>query len=280
MDGWKIRRVVDLQEDSPPVERLKALATLSSRQAHCFCIAVLDGGAQADLTGLKPWLSVILPGRASLQKQTGTVKGNVTTLSLPRICYSERGDVLIVISLMSADGETQIPLYGCVMRVTEDGTDELIDEAHVVPSVSELLAQIDACRAATKQANTAADSANTVAKTVQKKLDNGDFIGPQGPQGKTGETGATGPEGKTGKTGATGPQGPQGETPYIGGNGNWFVGSTDTGVKAQEPRGQDGTGSGTVRSVCGVEADDYGNVALTIGISMDENGAGTITLGR
>ena len=121
---------------------------------------------------------------------------------------------------------------------------------------------------------------NTVAQTVQKKLDNGDFIGPQGPQGKTGETGATGPEGKTGKTGATGPQGPQGETPYIGENGDWFVGSTDTGVKAQGPRGQDGTGSGTVRSVCGVEADEYGNVALTIGISMDENGAGTITLGR
>ena len=36
MDGWKIRRTVNLQEDSPPVERLKALATLSSRQALAF----------------------------------------------------------------------------------------------------------------------------------------------------------------------------------------------------------------------------------------------------
>ena len=44
MDGWKIRRAVDLQEDSPPVERLRALATLSSRQAHDFVIVVLDGG--------------------------------------------------------------------------------------------------------------------------------------------------------------------------------------------------------------------------------------------
>lgn len=43
MDGWKIRRAVDLQEDSPPVERLRALATLSSRQAHDFVIVVLDG---------------------------------------------------------------------------------------------------------------------------------------------------------------------------------------------------------------------------------------------
>ena len=43
MDGWKIRRAVDLQRDSPPIERLRAMATLSSRQAHCFLITVLDG---------------------------------------------------------------------------------------------------------------------------------------------------------------------------------------------------------------------------------------------
>lgn len=94
MDGWKIRRTVNLQEDSPPVERLKALATLSSRQAHCFCITVLDGGAQADLTGLKPWLSMILPGRASLQKQVGKVQANVVSVTLPKIGYAERGDVV------------------------------------------------------------------------------------------------------------------------------------------------------------------------------------------
>ena len=61
MDGWKIRRAVDLQEDSPPVERLRALATLSSRQAHDFVIVVLDGDKPADLTGMQPWLSMILP---------------------------------------------------------------------------------------------------------------------------------------------------------------------------------------------------------------------------
>ena len=53
MDGWKIRRAVDLQEDSPPVERLRALATLSSRQAHDFVIVVLDGDKPADLTGMQ-----------------------------------------------------------------------------------------------------------------------------------------------------------------------------------------------------------------------------------
>ena len=35
-------------------------------------------------------------------------------------------------------------------------------------------------------------------------------------------------------------KGDPGETPYIGGNGNWFVGDVDTGIKAQGPKGDKG----------------------------------------
>ena len=224
MDGWKIRRAVDLQEDSPPVERLRALATLSSRQAHDFVIVVLDGDKPADLTGMQPWLSMILPGRASLQKQVGSVQANVVSVTLPKIGYAERGDVSIILSLMDEDGQTQIPLYGCVIRVMEDSTDTIIDEEKVIPSLVELLAQFDACKAAASAANTAAgkaisaaSGAQKVANDVQKKLDNGEFVGAQGPKGDTGaqgprgEKGDTGERGPQGETGATGPQGPKGK---------------------------------------------------------------------
>lgn len=227
MDGWKIRRAVDLQEDSPPVERLRALATLSSRQAHDFVIVVLDGDKPADLTGMQPWLSMILPGRASLQKQVGKVQANVVSVTLPKIGYAERGDVSIILSLMDKDGQTQIPLYGCVMRVMEDSTDTIIDEGNVIPSLAELLAQFDACKAAAGAANTAAgkaisaaSSAQKVTSDVQKKLDNGEFVGAQGPKGEKGDTGVqgargekgdTGERGPQGETGATGPQGPKGD---------------------------------------------------------------------
>ena len=253
MDGWKIRRAVDLQEDSPPVERLRALATLSSRQAHDFVIVVLDGGMPADLTGMQPWLSMILPGRASLQKQVGSVQANVVSVTLPKIGYAERGDVSIILSLMDEDGQTQIPLYGCVIRVMEDSTDTIIDEEKVIPSLAELLAQFDACKAAAGAANTAAgkaisaaSGAQKVANDVQKKLDNGEFVGAQGPkgekgepgpQGPQGETGATGPQGPKGETGATGPQGPKGETGAIGPQGP----RGETGATGpQGPKGKDG----------------------------------------
>ena len=219
MDGWKIRRAVDLQEDSPPVERLRALATLSSRQAHDFVIVVLDGDKPADLTGMQPWLSMILPGRASLQKQVGSVQANVVSVTLPKIGYAERGDVSIILSLMDEDGQTQIPLYGCVIRVMEDSTDTIIDEEKVIPSLAELLAQFDACKAAASAANTAAgkaisaaSGAQKVANDVQKKLDNGEFVGAQGPKGEKGDTGAQGPRGEKGDTGERGPQGETGAT--------------------------------------------------------------------
>ena len=62
--------------------------------------------------------------------------------------------------------------------------------------------------------------------------------GPQGIPGEKGETGEQGPKGDTGEkgdkgdTGTTGPQGEPGITPSIGENGNWFIGTEDTGVSA------------------------------------------------
>mgnify|MGYP001851654112 FL=1 len=67
--------------------------------------------------------------------------------------------------------------------------------------------------------------------------------GPQGPQGPKGDTGAQGPKGDTGATGAkgaTGAQGPAGTTPTIGSNGNWFLGSTDTGKPSRGATGAQG----------------------------------------
>ncbi len=67
----------------------------------------------------------------------------------------------------------------------------------------------------------------------------------------TGQTGATGPIGPSGASGLPGVSGLPGEdgedglTPYIGENGNWWIGDTDTGVQAEGQDGQDGQG-GTV----------------------------------
>ena len=59
-------------------------------------------------------------------------------------------------------------------------------------------------------------------------------------EGQDGADGATGPAGPAGENGEDGKDGADGETPYIGDNGNWWIGTTDTGVKAEGQDGADG----------------------------------------
>ena len=54
---------------------------------------------------------------------------------------------------------------------------------------------------------------------------------------------SVGPQGPKGDTGATGPQGPKGAdgiTPTIGANGNWYLGTTDTGKPSRGAAGAKG----------------------------------------
>lgn len=60
--------------------------------------------------------------------------------------------------------------------------------------------------------------------------------GPAGEKGEQGEQGIQGVQGEKGDKGAHGEKGDKGDnglTPHIGENGNWWIGETDTGVKAE-----------------------------------------------
>lgn len=67
--------------------------------------------------------------------------------------------------------------------------------------------------------------------------------GPQGPQGVKGDTGEKGATGATGPQGPAGPKGADGSngvTPTIGSNGNWYLGTTDTGKPSRGATGIQG----------------------------------------
>lgn len=238
------------------VTAMPSLFAQGDKLAHTLRIQVKADGQAVALAGWAVTANMIRQDQTTVMI-TGKVVGNAAEVTLEAACYGQSGGFTLSVAL-SRDGQL-ITIFCGRGDVTRTRTDSLVDPGRVIPSIDEIIAQyglmktaVQNADAATKRANTAADSADKVAKTVQKKLDNGEFVGlqgktgatgPQGPQGETGKTGATGPQGpqgKTGETGATGPQGPQGETPYIGGNGNWFVGSRDTGVQAQGPQGETG----------------------------------------
>lgn len=65
----------------------------------------------------------------------------------------------------------------------------------------------------------------------------------KGPKGDAGPKGPKGDKGNAGAQGKTGPQGPKGAdgiTPTIGANGNWYIGSTDTGKPSRGATGEKG----------------------------------------
>jgi len=64
--------------------------------------------------------------------------------------------------------------------------------------------------------------------------------GTDGKDGKDGIDGKDGTNGTNGVDGKDGANGTDGQTPYIGENGNWWIGDTDTGVKATGDDGKDG----------------------------------------
>ena len=60
-------------------------------------------------------------------------------------------------------------------------------------------------------------------------------------------------KGEKGDKGDKGDDGKDGVTPHIGDNGNWFIGNTDTGIKAQGPKGDNGAnGTNGTNGVDGV----------------------------
>lgn len=77
-----------------------------------------------------------------------------------------------------------------------------------------------------KKMDSATSAATQLVDDINQKLENGDFIGPEGPQGEVGPVGPQGPQGEKGPQGVQGEQGIQGETGPKGDKGD----KGDTGV--------------------------------------------------
>ena len=64
--------------------------------------------------------------------------------------------------------------------------------------------------------------------------------GADGRDGVDGKDGINGQDGRDGTNGQNGSDGKDGKTPFIGENGNWWIGEIDTGIKAAGTDGKDG----------------------------------------
>ena len=229
---------------------MPSLFAMGDKLAHVLRVRVKAGGEPVDLTGWTVTASVVRQDQATVM-MAGRVVGDTAEVTLEAPCYSQSGGFTLSVAI---GREQQLITIFCGRGdVTRTRTDSLVDPGHTIPSVDEIIAQYGLMKtavqntdAAAKRADDAASSAQKVANDVQKKLDNGEFVGAQGPKGEKGDTGAQGPRGEKGdtgergpqgETGATGLQGPQGETGATGPQGpRGEIGATGP----QGPKGKDG----------------------------------------
>lgn len=149
-------------------------------------------------------ITVKPPGRA---EYPATVKqeGGILTWEITRadVC-GKAGNGLAQITIRGADGTVIKTAIACT-RIDES----LINETD--PAPDPVTTWIDKATGTLADVERAGNAAQAVADEVQRRLDDGDFVGPQGPKGDRGETGPIGPQGPKGEKGDKGDTGAKGE---------------------------------------------------------------------
>ena len=91
--------------------------------------------------------------------------------------------------------------------------------------------------------------------------------------GKNGSSGSDGSDGRDGRDGKDGEDGEDGLTPFIGSNGNWWIGAADTGVPAA---GTDGAPGRDGVGISGLFINEAGELVITL-TDGTENNLGRVT---
>lgn len=175
-------------------------------------------------------ITVKQPGRAEYPA-TVRREGGILTWEITRADIGDKaGSGQAQITIQDADGTVIKTAIACT-RVSES----LGDATAPVPDPVETW--IDKATDTLADVKRAGNAAQAVADEVQRRLDNGDFVGPQGPKGDTGETGPIGPQGPKGEKGDKGDRGEQGET---GAKGDAFTFDDFTPEQLESLRGPKG----------------------------------------
>lgn len=159
--NWVIEQDIDLRcgAQTPQIWP-NALMLTGDNLAHTWRVRVFDGGEAVALTGATVTGYFVRTDGNTVAVQ-GSVEGSTAIVTLAQACYAFEGDLKGVMRL-TLGGKT-VTLSVLTLMVRKVLTDAIIDPGNVIPSLEDLLAQIEAMETATTAANTAAGAANTAA---------------------------------------------------------------------------------------------------------------------
>lgn len=181
-------------------------------------------------------ITVKQPGQAEYPAAVKQ-EGGILTWEITRADIGNKaGSGQAQITIKDADGTVIKTAIACT-RVSESLGDA------TAPAPDPVETWIDKATGTLADVERAGNAAQAVADEVQRRLDDGDFVGPQGPKGDRGEPGPIGPQGPKGEKGDKGDRGekgdtgPQGET---GAKGDAFTYDDFTPEQLESLRGPKG----------------------------------------
>lgn len=149
-------------------------------------------------------ITVKQPGQveypATVKQEGGILTWKITSADIG----DKAGSGQAQITIRDADGTVIKTAIACT-RVSESLGDT------TAPAPDPVATWIDKATGTLADVERAGNAAQSVADEVQRRLDNGDFVGSQGPQGEKGDPGVKGDKGDPGAPGARGEKGEKGD---------------------------------------------------------------------
>ena len=166
--NWSIEQAVDLARGvQAPQVWPEALLLTGDDQAHTWRVTVLDRGKPAQIAGTVT--GYFIRADNYMVPVEGILEGSTAIVTLNASCYAVEGDMDAVMQI-ETDGLT-LTLAAIVLPVRRLLSDSIVDDEHKIPSIAELLAQVEAMKQATADANAAASDAADEAAAARSAAD-------------------------------------------------------------------------------------------------------------
>ena len=162
--NWSIEQAVDLTRGAQaPQVWPDALLVQGDEKAHTWRVTIRDGGKPATITGTVT--GYFIRSDDYMVPVEGNLDGHIASVTLNASCYAVEGDMRAVMQI-ETDGLT-LTLAAIILPVRRLLSGSIVDNEHKIPSIAELLAQLEAMKQATADAKAAAESAEAQAAAAQ-----------------------------------------------------------------------------------------------------------------
>ena len=166
--NWSIEQAVDLTRGAQdPQVWPNALLVQGDENAHTWRVTIRIGGKPAAIAGTVTGYFIRSDGY--MVPVEGSLDGHIASVTLNASCYAVEGDMRAVMQI-ETDGLT-LTLAAIILPVRRLLSDSIVDNEHKIPSIAELLAQVEAMKKAIADAKTATENAESQAAAARSAAD-------------------------------------------------------------------------------------------------------------